>query len=36
MRAVLQRVTRASVTVDGVLVGAIERPGLLVLVGPSS
>ncbi len=33
MRAVLQRVTRASVTVDGVLVGAIERPGLLVLVG---
>jgi len=33
VRAVLQRVTRASVTVDGVLVGAIERPGLLVLVG---
>ena len=33
MRAVLQRVNRASVTVDGVLVGAIERPGLLVLVG---
>ena len=33
MRAVVQRVTRASVTVDGVLVGAIERPGLLVLVG---
>ena len=33
MRAVLQRVTRASVTVDGVVVGAIERPGLLVLVG---
>ena len=29
----MQRVTRASVTVDGVLVGAIERPGLLVLVG---
>jgi len=26
-------VTRASVTVDGVVVGAIERPGLLVLVG---
>jgi len=33
VRAVLQRVNRASVTVDGVLVGAIERPGLLVLVG---
>jgi len=33
VRAVVQRVTRASVTVDGVLVGAIERPGLLVLVG---
>ena len=33
MRAVLQRVTRASVTVDGVVVGAIDRPGLLVLVG---
>jgi len=33
VRAVLQRVTRASVTVDGVVVGAIERPGLLVLVG---
>ena len=33
MRAVLQRVTSASVTVDGVLVGAIDRPGLVVLVG---
>lgn len=33
MRAVLQRVTRASVTVDGVVVGAIDRPGLLALVG---
>ncbi len=33
MRAVLQRVTRASVTVDGELVGAIERPGLVALVG---
>jgi len=33
MRAVLQRVTRASVTVDGELVGAIDRPGLVVLVG---
>ena len=33
MRAVVQRVTRASVTVDGIVVGAIERPGLLALVG---
>ena len=33
MRAVLQRVTSASVTVDGVLVGVIDRPGLVVLVG---
>ena len=33
MRAVVQRVTRASVTVDGKVVGAIDRPGLLVLVG---
>ena len=33
MRAVLQRVTSASVTVDGETVGAIDRPGLLVLVG---
>ncbi|RYV50581.1 D-aminoacyl-tRNA deacylase [Pengzhenrongella frigida] len=33
MRAVVQRVTRASVTVGGVVVGAIDRPGLLVLVG---
>ena len=33
MRAVLQRVTRASVTVDGEVVGSIDRPGLLVLVG---
>lgn len=32
MRAVLQRVTRASVTVDGETVGAIG-PGLLLLVG---
>jgi D-tyrosyl-tRNA(Tyr) deacylase len=32
MRAVVQRVTRASVTVDGTVVGAIER-GFLVLVG---
>jgi len=33
MRAVVQRVTRASVTVDGQVVGRIDRPGLLVLVG---
>ncbi|HQY34151.1 D-aminoacyl-tRNA deacylase [Actinotalea sp.] len=33
MRAVVQRVTRAAVRVDGVVVGAIEGPGLLVLVG---
>ena len=32
MRAVVQRVTRASVTVDGRLTGAIEQ-GLLVLLG---
>lgn len=32
MRAVLQRVTRASVLVEGAVVGAIERPGLLALV----
>ncbi len=29
----VQRVTRASVTVDGAVVGAIEGPGLLALVG---
>ena len=33
MRAVVQRVTEASVLVDGEVVGAIERPGLCVLVG---
>ncbi|GAB7193367.1 D-aminoacyl-tRNA deacylase [Kineococcus sp. NUM-3379] len=33
MRAVVQRVTRASVTVAGEVVGAVEGPGLLVLVG---
>lgn len=33
MRAVLQRVTEASVTVDGETVGAIDRPGLVALVG---
>ena len=34
MRAVIQRVTRASVTVDGRIEGAIER-GLVALVGVS-
>ena len=33
MRAVLQRVSRASVTVDGHVVGELTRPGLLALVG---
>jgi D-aminoacyl-tRNA deacylase len=33
MRAVAQRVTQASVTVDGEVTGAIDEPGLLVLVG---
>lgn len=32
MRAVLQRATRASVTVEGEVVGAIDRPGLVALV----
>lgn len=32
MRAVLQRVTHAAVTVDGATVGAIDRPGLVALV----
>jgi D-tyrosyl-tRNA(Tyr) deacylase len=33
VRVVLQRVTSASVTVDGKVQGAIDRAGLLVLVG---
>ncbi len=33
MRAVVQRVSRASVAVGGQIVGAIDEPGLLVLVG---
>ncbi|MCL3859531.1 D-aminoacyl-tRNA deacylase [Actinotalea sp. K2] len=33
MRAVVQRVSSARVTVDGQVVGSIDRPGLLVLVG---
>lgn len=33
MRALIQRVTRARVTVDDEVVGEINRPGLCVLVG---
>jgi D-tyrosyl-tRNA(Tyr) deacylase len=33
VKAVVQRVTRASVTVDGQIVGEITEPGLMVLVG---
>jgi D-aminoacyl-tRNA deacylase len=33
MRAVVQRVSRARVVVDGETVGEIDRPGLVVLVG---
>jgi D-tyrosyl-tRNA(Tyr) deacylase len=33
MRAVVQRVLRASVTVDGKVVGAVAGPGLLVYLG---
>jgi len=33
MRAVVQRVSRASVSVEGEVIGRIERPGLMVLVG---
>jgi D-tyrosyl-tRNA(Tyr) deacylase len=33
MRAVLQRVSRASVTVDGTVVGRLDSPGLVALVG---
>lgn len=33
MRAVVTRVTRASVSVDGVVIGRIDEPGLLVLLG---
>ena len=33
MRAVIQRAASAAVSVDGVVTGAIDRPGLMVLVG---
>ncbi|WP_148573006.1 D-aminoacyl-tRNA deacylase [Nocardioides caldifontis] len=33
MRAVVQRVSEAAVRVDGELVGAIDEPGLVVLLG---
>ena len=33
MRVVVQRVSRARVVVDGEVVGAIDRPGLCLLVG---
>ncbi len=33
MRAVVARVSRASVRVDGVVVAELDRPGLLVLLG---
>ena len=33
MRAVVQRVSRACVTVAGEVTGALDRPGLLVLLG---
>lgn len=33
MRAVVQRVSRAAVRVAGEVVGSLDRPGLLVLVG---
>ena len=36
MRAVVQRVTHAHVSADGEIVGAIDRPGLVVLVGVTS
>jgi D-aminoacyl-tRNA deacylase len=33
VRAVVQRVSEASVSVDGEIVGAVDEPGLMVLVG---
>ena len=36
MRAVVQRVTHARVEIDDEIVGAVDRPGLVVLVGVSN
>jgi D-tyrosyl-tRNA(Tyr) deacylase len=36
VRAVVQRVSRASVTVGGRVVGAIDEPGLLVFIGAAA
>ena len=33
MRAVIQRAASASVSVDGVVTGTLDRPGLMILVG---
>src|SRR3954453_14630794 len=33
MRAVLQRVSRATVSVDGAVVGRLDEPGIVALVG---
>ena len=33
MRCIVQRVTRASVTVDGEIIGSFDEPGLVLLVG---
>src|SRR3954469_3671475 len=33
MRAVLQRVSRAAVSVDGAVVGRLDEPGIVALVG---
>jgi D-tyrosyl-tRNA(Tyr) deacylase len=33
MRCIVQRVTRASVTVDGEVLGSFDEPGLVLLVG---
>jgi D-tyrosyl-tRNA(Tyr) deacylase len=33
MRAVVQRVSQASVSVDGKIVGAVDQPGLVILLG---
>jgi D-aminoacyl-tRNA deacylase len=33
MRAVVQRVSEAAVSVDGTVTGALDRPGLVVLLG---